>query len=440
MSVKNGLFLFLMINNKKKIAMFSIHSDPLASLGSQESGGQNIYVNYLITELEKFGRDVDVFTRWDSGYKKQIAYIGKHCRVIRLKGGKAEYVPKNDLLPLLPEIFNNFLVFIDFKNPYDIFHGHYWDGGWMAKEASIKFQKPFVQNFHSLGKIRMDIKNKYKKNGKEDEYFKKRFKIESEIIEKSSLIISLSETEKKNLNQFYNCPLEKVAVISGGVNLKHWPLVEKQKAREKLCLSSKDFIILYVGRLEWRKGIGTLISACEMLKNEIPNLKLMIVGGKIFGKNINNADYKEYKRIEEKAKESKIKDIISFRGNVDHRQLPIFYRNADMLIVPSYYEPFGLVALEGMANKIPVIASKVGGLMTIIQDKKTGLLFKPRNPLDLKEKILLLYKSKDFAKTITENAYNDISKNYSWHQIVEKINEIYDNLIKKNENSSNSVI
>jgi len=417
-------------NSKKKVAMFSIHSDPLASLGSQESGGQNIYVRYLAEELVKFGWEVDVFTRWDSGHKKQIAYINKHCRVIRLKGGPLSYVPKSELFSVSPEIFNNFLEFINFENPYYLFHGHYWDGGWMALQAHRKFQKPFIQNFHSLGQIKMETKKKYERNGKEDEYFLERFNLEGEIIKESSIIISLSEAEKLNLNQFYKCPLEKVVVIPGGVDLKHWPLIEKEKAREKLCLNSKEFIVLFIGRLEWRKGIGTLISAVSLLKKEIPNLKFLIVGGKIFGKIVNKFDLKEYKRLLDKAKGERVNDIVIFCGKVDNNQLPIFYRSADIFVIPSYYEPFGLVALEGMANKIPVVASKVGGLSTIIKDRETGLLFEPRNALDLKEKIMLVYKSGDWTKKLTENAYKDISENYSWPQIVKKINDIYNNLIQ----------
>jgi len=425
----------------KKVAMFSIHSDPLAPLGSQECGGQNIYVRYLAEELEKFGCSVDIFTRWDSGHKKQIATLGKRSRVIRLKGGPVSYIPKSELFEVLPEIFNNFLVFSDFKNSYDIFHGHYWDGGWMAIEANKKFNKPFVENFHSLGKIRMDTKEKYKTNGKEGDYFIKRFELEKEIIKKSSVIISLSETEKKNLKDFYNCPLEKVAVIPGGVNLRHWPLIEKIKAREKVCSNNESkFIILFVGRLEWRKGIGTLIAAGNLLKEEIPNLKILIVGGKIFGKITNKADIKEYNRLSEIIKNNKIENIVSFRGSIDHNQLPIFYRASDVFVVPSYYEPFGLVALEGMANKIPVIASRVDGLMTIIKSGENGLLFEPRNALDLKEKVLSIYKSKELSKKLTENAYNDISLNYSWNLIVKKINSIYNNILEKNENSSSSSI
>ena len=413
--------------------MFSIHSDPLASLGSQESGGQNIYVHYLAEELEKFGWAVDIFTRWDNGHKKQVVFITKHSRVIRLKGGQVRYIPKNELFPILPELFSNFLVFINFNNPYDLFHGHYWDGGWMAWQAHLKFKKPLVQNFHSLGIIRQETKKRYQKNGNELEYFSKRLNVEKEIIKETDVIISLSETEKKNLINLYDCPEKKVRVIPGGVNIKNWPLIEKQKTRERLGIKPEEFVLLFVGRLEWRKGIGTLISAGRLLRDAIPSLKILIVGGKIFGRNKNTADFKEYKRLEKKAEKEKVNDIVVFIGNINHRQLPVYYRAADVLVVPSYYEPFGLVALEGMVNKIPVVASNVGGLASIIKNNETGLLFEPRNALSLKEKILLIQKSKDLTNKMVENAYSNIKENYSWTKIVKEISNIYNELIVNND-------
>jgi glycosyltransferase involved in cell wall biosynthesis len=279
--------------------------------------------------------------------------------------------------------------------------------------------------------VRMETKKRYLKNEEEQGYFAKRFSIENEIIKKSSTIISLSETEKQNLNRFYGCPIEKITVIPGGVNLKQFRPVEKEKARRITNFLKNDFIVLFVGRLEWRKGIGTLISATRLLKGEIPNLKTIIVGGKIYGKQKNIKDFKEYQRLSEKTKEEGVKDMVQFIGRVDEGRLPFFYSAADVFVIPSYYEPFGLVTLEGMASKIPVVASNVGGLSTTIKDGKTGLLFEPRNALDLKEKILLLYKSKEFVYNLVENGYNEIIKHYSWKNIASKVDEVYKSLFLK---------
>jgi len=240
--------------------MFSIHSDPLASLGSQECGGQNIYVKCLAEELCHFGWNVDVFTRRDNSRKNTVADISKRARVIRLREGRCHTCRKRTF-PVFPELFENFLKFIGGENRYDLFHGHYWDGGWMALEAAKKFRRPFVENFHSVGIVRMETQKKFRENLSESDYFVDRINLENRIARDAAAVISLSSSEKEALTRFYACPENKINVISGGVNLKHWPLIEPVKARETIGVDKNAFIILFVGRLEWRKGVGTLISA-----------------------------------------------------------------------------------------------------------------------------------------------------------------------------------
>lgn len=413
-------------SEQNRIAMFSIHSDPLAALGSRISGGQNVYVRNLVINLDKQGWIVDVFTRLDDPKKKTVVRIGKHSRVIRLRDGKAVYVSKGNLHPFFPEIYKNFLKFVNFRNPYDIFHGHHYDGGWIALQAHKKFHKPLIENFHSLGQVRLKTQKQYAVDvSHEKKISEQRLAMEKEIIKAASLIISLAETEKRDLNLLYGAPLKKIAVIPGGVDVKQFLPKPKSKARSILRLPKEDFILLFVGRLEWRKGVGTLISAVRLLKEVIPRVKVLVVGGKIFGLKRNKDDWNEYQRLLKKAKEEKVEDLIHFVGRVDHGRLSLFYSAADALVIPSYYEPFGLVALEGMASQIPVVASRKGGLRATIKDGLTGFLFEPRNPRDLKEKVLQIYHSKKLAAFLVKNAHQDALENYSWKYIAEKIGNFY---------------
>ncbi len=423
-------FYSIMNNCNNRIAMFSIHSDPLAALGSHESGGQNVYVLNLVINLDKQGWAVDVFTRLDNPQKKTVVRIGKHSRVIRLKDGKPAYLPKDHLHPFFPEIYKNFLRFINFQNPYDIFHGHHYDGGWIALQAHKKFHKPFIENFHSLGQVRLKTKEQYAVDVScEKEIFEQRFAIEKEIIKAASLIISLAETEKRDLNLFYGAPLKKIAVIPGGVDIRQFLPKPKSRARSILRLPKEDFILLFVGRLEWRKGIGTLISAARLLKEVIPHVKVLIVGGRLFGSKKNKDDWNEYQRLLKRAREEEVEDLVRFVGRVDHGRLPLFYSAADILIVPSYYESFGLVVLEGMASQIPIVASRKGGLRITVKDGLTGLLFEPRNPKDLKEKVLQIFHSKNLVRFLVRDAYQDVLENYSWKYIAEKIGNLYKSFI-----------
>ena len=413
------------------------HDDPLAQLGSQESGGQSVYVNSLVKELDKKGWSVDVYTRLDSHHKNTLSLMGKRSRLIRLVGGPPRYVSRKLLFDFLPQIYENFLSYINHQNPYSLFHGHYWDGGLLALKAHEQFSVPFVENFHSLGKLRLQAKEEYSVDVNEKDLFDQRFSVENEIIKKANLIISLSDSEKIFLGEKYNVFSERVRVIPGGVDLKIFHPRPRAESRQKLSIEDDSFVLLFVGRLEWRKGIGTLIHAASLLKESIPTLKALIIGGKIYGRQKNVDDFKEYQRLMKIAEDLGVKDRINFLGCIGHNRLPLFYSASDIFVIPSYYEPFGLVALESMACNAPVIVSAVGGLTNIIQDKINGLLVKPRNPQDLKEKVLQIYNSKEMAEGLIKNAHKNVVDNYSWKSIAEKICEIYKKLIEENNNASN---
>ena len=421
-------------NPKKYIAMFSVHSDPLAPLGSQEGGGQNMYVRSLVEELTKLDWEIDIFTRWDSLQRRQFAKINKKARIIRLKGGNIGFIPKNELFTVVNEIYENFLAFVNYKNPYALFHSHYWDGGAVGLMAKEKFKKPLVHNFHSLGITRLESMKRYLKDETVQNHFAERINHESKIITGSDKIICLAEAGKKDLEKYYACPPEKILVIPGGVNLKSWPLVEKEAARKYLLAKPEDFIILFVGRLEWGKGLGTLLAAINLVRQEVSNLKFLIVGGKIFGRNKNSADLAEYDRLQAMVEKKHMGNFVRFVGNIENRALSYFYRAADLFCVPSYYEGFGLVALEGMANKIPVLASNTGGLASIIKPNETGFLAEPKDPEDLKNKIVKIYKDRELAQQVTEKAYQEVTEKYSWKKIAEDISRSYEELIKTKRN------
>lgn len=414
---------------KGRIAMFTIHGDPLAALGSQQNGGQNAFVYFLSKFLDQQGYAVDVYTHWDSPKKKEVVYIDDKSRVIRLRAGAMEVKDKYSWPNHFPELYKSFLEFTKKEGTpaYDIFHGHYWDGGWMAMHAAAEFKKPFFENFHSLGQTRLKTIKQYDMDSKIQHDFDTRFKIEQEIIKSADAVISLAETEKRDLIELYGAPADKIKVIRGGVDLRRFSAVPKNEAREKLKLPNDEFIILFVGRLEWRKGAATAIKALSLLKESGTDATLMIVGGKIYGNEKDPADVKEYERLLERAKMDGVESRVVFEGRADQTQLHLYYSAADIFVIPSYYEPFGLVALEGMACKVPVIASRKGGLRITIKDGETGLLFEPRNPYDLRDKIKTLYQSSELRDKLVTAAYQTVKKDFSWQSIAQEYINLYEN-------------
>jgi D-inositol-3-phosphate glycosyltransferase len=309
----------------------------------------------------------------------------------------------------------------------------------MAEQARRAFAKPLIITYHSLGIVRKRTQEKFLGKTEDEKTFLERLAIERELASESSLIITLCESEKEDLIAHYGADPSKIAVVPGGVNLGQFKPISKDKARDAAGFDKKDFLLLFVGRLEWRKGVATLLHAVRILANVIPNVKLAVVGGRIFGKKANGDDMKEYSRLAMIADKIGIADRVRFTGAISHGYLPNVYSAADALIVPSYYEQFGLVALEGLSAGVPVIASRTGGLMATIDDGKNGLLFEPRNPPDLAEKILTLYRSPQMAAELTRRGREDVQR-YSWSRIGKEIADLYEPLIKEPEHAQDRAL
>lgn len=420
----------------KRLAMISVHSDPLAKIGSLEAGGQNIYVGALSKELGRLGIAVDIFTRRDHKRKKKVLNLSKNVRVIRLAAGPKRFVPKEKLSEHLPEFISGFLHFKkENKLKYNLIHGHYWEGGWTGIQLKRILKIPMVETFHSLGYIRYYTLKKFKKQKLDPEEFNERIKIEKEIIEAADRIIATSPYEKDDIIQYYNLDPNKIKIVPCGVDLKKFKPADRKEARKKIKYLENQKIILYVGRIEWRKGLGTLISALgkvTKLRSELKEKIKLIIIGNIKSQKDRKADKQEVKRLKDLARSLGVRELIDFIGLVPQEKLRYYYSAADTCVIPSYYEPFGMVALEAMTAKTPVIASKIGGLQYTVQDRKTGLLFPPRNPKALTEKIIKIFDQPKLASKLVKNARAQIKEKFSWQVIAKKMLELYKELKEKN--------
>ena len=416
--------------------MFSIHGDPLAKIGSQQSGGQNVYVYELSRWLAKRNWQVDIFCRLDNSKNETVKKIGNKIKVIRLKAGEIKYLPKENFFENFVEFFTNFLNYRqENKIDYDIVHGHYWDGGMVAMKAAETLSLPFVQVFHSLSHVRYNALKKFQNllDDSQQKDFERRFNLEKQIIEKANKIIAESPYEEDDLMQYYGTPREKIVICPAGVDTKRFSIKDKDKAKEKLKIDKETKVILYVGRLEWRKGIGTLIvGASHFIKKQIDqNFLLLIVGGD-FSKHGNSEDQAEYNHLKKVVGEQGVDNFVRFEGSISQHRINNYYNAADVVVVPSYYEPFGIVPLEAMATKVPVIASATGGLQYTVLNSETGLLITPHDPLDLAGKLEIMFNEPELKERIVANAYERVIKNFNWPIITKNIDHLYYNLIKEN--------
>ncbi len=416
--------------------MISVHSDPSAKLGGHETGGQNVYVSELSKRLGKMGWKVDIFTRLTRKRRKMVKGYGKNVNIIYLKAGARYFIPKDKILEKLPEFLGNFLNFKEEnKLEYALVHGNYYLGGWVAAQIKRILQIPMIETFHSLGHIRHRALEKFEKEKINIEEFGSRLRAEEEIMKSADRIIATNPPEKRDLLHYYDFGLEdKIKIIPCGVNLQRFKKINFEKARNYINFSPKDKIILYVGRTDWRKGIETIIRALPLVQKKLSNfkdnLKILIVGGKI-GKKGDKSDKEEVNRLKNIAKELGIEEKVLFLGRRDQEKLRYYYSAADLFITAPFYEPFGMTALEAMSCGTPVIATNVGGLSYIIQNRKTGLLFPPGNYRVLANKIVGLFKKKNLRNKLIKNAEEMVKNNYGWKKIASEIIKLYQELLCK---------
>jgi D-inositol-3-phosphate glycosyltransferase len=209
-------------------------------------------------------------------------------------------------------------------------------------------------------------------------------------------------------------------VIPCGTDIENFQAIPKMAARSHLGFQPHDQIALYVGRFDQRKGIETLVRACGQLK-ENANLKLVIVGGS----DPTQSDGQERLRIEAIVEELGLSKQTVFAGRVGHDRLPLYYTAADVCVIPSHYEPFGLVAIEAMACGTPVVASAVGGLKFSIVPEETGLLVPPQDVEAFAEAIQRVLKNDLWARKLRRQASERVQRNFSWSGVAAQLSDLY---------------
>ena len=412
-----------------RILIISDHSDPLAKIGSKESGGQNVFIYYLAKHLAKKGVKVDVFTRWDQKNKRKIVTVSPNFRVIRIKAGPKGYLARDKFLHVLDEFAKNILSFVIAEpEPYDLIHSNYWFSGLAGLEIAKKLNLPQVHVYHSIGEVRFKVLKKFKLQKRDFFYFQKRTESEKLIAEKSTGIIATSPSEKHLLLKLFKLDPKKIPVITIGVDRKIFFPTSQPRARKKLGLSETKKLLVYAGRIEWRKGIGTLLYSFKQVLQDYPDSKLYIIGGARTAK-FKKLEQAELDRQQEIIRQLDLQNRVVYTGPKTHKRLRLYYSAADVCVVPSYYEPFGIVPLEAMACGTPVVASKTGGLSYSVKNGRSGFLAEPRNKQELAEKILATLKRG--KESFQQECLKEVKQKFDWEKISAAYIKYFDQLTKQ---------
>ncbi|MBI2170425.1 MAG: glycosyltransferase [Chloroflexi bacterium] len=341
----------------KRIAFISVHGCPMALLGARSAGGMNVYVRALAQALGRMGFAMDIFTRCHGSGEPLINPLDEHTRVIHIEAGPQD-APKEDLFGYIPAFLHGVQAFVQGSGlRYDLLHSHYWLSGWVGQTLAQEWRAPHVTTFHTLA----EIKTRARVGEAEAT---PRSATERQVIATSDRVIVSTAHEGVALQQLYGAPAGKMRVVPGGVDLDLFHPGSQRAARDQLGLN-RHHTILYVGRLDPIKGLEVLMHTLPQLET-CKDVQLLVVGG--------SQEDAEYQRLKQLSSQLGLAERIEFLGSQQHESLPSYYQAADVCVVPSYYESFGLVALEAMACGTPVVASRVPGLQTIMRDNRSGYL------------------------------------------------------------------
>lgn len=393
---------------RPRVALISYHTSPLAPLGGRDTGGMNVYVRESALHLAALGHSVDVFTR-DDGSMPTVQAPAAGVRVIALEAGPRTPLDKGALADHLPAFLNALRSWRQRHGPsYDVVHSHYWMSGWVGRHLQRLWGVPHVAMFHTLGEI--------KRRARADEHEpQRRVEVERAVVQSADRVIAASHHEKGLLMRLYGARDRSVEIIPCGVDLDRFHPRGQAVARTHLGLPSDGQIVLFVGRLEPLKGVEVLIDAVAELEDSAPSL--LIVGG--------DTDARGYiDRLRRRAMEAGIGERTHFVGATPQESLPWYYSAADVCVVPSYYESFGLVALEAMACGTPVVASRVGGLVGTVRDGETGFLIPWRCPQPFADKIDLLLTNDELRRSFGPAARIAATR-FQWSNVAADLSACY---------------
>ena len=391
-----------------RVALISFHTCPFMPPGAGKVGGMNVYVRELANRLGAFGIGVDVFTRKHRAQDMDEAVASSNVRVIHLSGGP-EDAALEDLLPHVESFTRNMLDFQEKAGiGYDVVHSHYWLSGLAGRVLAESCDARHVATFHTLAKLKQRARA-----GEEEADF--RHRAEGQIMREADFVTASTPHEAEAMVEMYGAPVEKLKVVHCGVDTALFQPLDAVQARRGLSLNGEK-IALYVGRIEPLKGVELLLRIAASMDGDTP-FKMLIVGG-------DPTSEQEPRRLAELADSLGLNGVVEFVGRVPRASLAGYFSVADVCVVPSYYESFGLVALEAMACGAPVIATRVGGLPWVVKHGRNGYLLPWRCPERFADTLSMIFSNQSLRESLSRAAL-ETAEAMSWDRAAGRFLELY---------------
>jgi len=398
----------------RRVAMLSVHTSPLAQPGAGDSGGMNVYVRALASALAHAGVACDVLTRAEHAEQPPVVVVEPGFRVVHVPAGPAAPVPKHDLPALVAPFSDAVLDHLDrCGGDYEVLHANYWISGAVGHRLKHELDLPLVATFHTLDRVKAEA-------GAGDDPAV-RARLEADTVRCADLMVASTGEEREQLVALYGADRDRIEIVPPGVDHAVFVPGDRAQARRSLGLGHVERLLLFVGRIQPLKGAALAVRALAELDD--PRTMLLVVGGP------SGPDGEaELDRLHGLVAELGLSAQVRFVPPQPHDELAVYYQAADVCLVPSRTESFGLVALEAAACGTPVVAAAVGGLRTLVDDGDTGFLVYGRSPHDYAAPVALLLDDDDLARELGRNAAARAA-GYTWSIAAARLRRLYGDLV-----------
>jgi D-inositol-3-phosphate glycosyltransferase len=407
----------------RRLAVLSLHTSPLAQPGTGDGGGMNVYVRELSSALARAGVVCDVFTRaWSDDLPATIS-IEPGFRVHHISAGPPAPMAKEALPAVVDEFADGVLKRMqtsesfgtDQDLPFDAVHANYWLSGLAGHTIKHQMNLPLVSTFHTLDRVKAEASPEEV----EADAPHQRAEAEATIIRCSDTVLASCSVEAAQISELYNADPSRIRIVAPGVDHAFFGPGDRRQARRALGFPESGPLLLFVGRIQPLKGLAVAVEALAVLGPDHPDARLVVVGGPSGPHGDTEVD--GMLRLVDRLG---LQDRVVFVPPRPHELLSTYYRAADVCLVPSRSESFGLVALEAAACGTPVVASDVGGLRSLIDHGRTGYLVEDPSPESFAAWVRQILAEPLLAERLSTGAVLR-ARRYTWAQAAHLLREIY---------------
>lgn len=407
-----------------RVAVISMHASPLERAGERNAGGLNVYVRGLSMALARQDVHMDIFTRRADTVTPDVVELVPGIRVTQIDAGPHEALPPDDLLPFVSLFTAGIVAHAGVqRRAYDLVHSHYWLSGLAALRLRRRWHVPAVHMFHTLAEVKRRVAGMWSPADQ------RRAHMEKDVLLGIDALVVANAVEATQVRRYYVPGYRRLHAIPCGVDLDLFSPRDREAARRSLGLPAAEPIVFSAARIEPLKDLGTAVRAAGLLRERgVEDAHLVIAGGPVTGP----AGVDEVERLRSLAREYGLGERLHLVGAVAQEQLPRYMAASDVVVVPSLYESFGMVALEALACGRPVVASSVGGLQLTVHDGENGFLAPAGDAVAFADGLATVLRQPRLARRLAVAARRS-AEPYGWRAIADRMLCLYDSLVLAQE-------